>query len=366
MKMKKIFIISIFMLGMILPNINVKAVSMGEIDVDTVTSGDGLYSDEYTPGRYVYRGSNPDNYIMFNNELWRIISKEADGTYKIVRNEVLPEEMPFDRKDYRDSGSNGAGGTYCASDFNGCNAWMVSDNYFNKYSDDTIFQGTVLKDSTLNTYLNKDYYNNLSEESKRLIVDHNWNVGPVGNEIETYGDAIEETVAIDESSIKWNGKIALLQMSDVFFANSNLMDCNTRLKTDNNNELCKTTNYLIPGNGEYWLITPTAYSTDGVFQVDFEGYFAYNSWNSDVPTKVRPAAYIDSNIEFVSGDGTKDSPYVPKEKVVNQEQNNENKQEPEVVEVPSTSAYGSIIIATLGIVCVMVSVFVMKRVTSKN
>ena len=364
--MKKIIVISFFVLGMILPNINVKVVSMGEIDVDTVTSGDGLYSDEYTPGRYVYRGVNPNNYIEFNGELWRIVAKETDRTYKIVRNEVLPEEMPFDRKDYRDSGSNGAGGTYCASDFNGCNAWMVSDNYFNKYSDDTIFQGTVLKDSTLNTYLNKDYYNNLSEESKRLIVDHNWNVGPVGNEIETYGDATEETVAIDESSIKWNGKIALLQMSDVFFANSNLMDCNTRLKTDNNNELCKTTNYLIPGNGEYWLITPTAYSTDGVFQVDFEGYFAYNSWNSDVPTKVRPAAYIDSNIEFVSGDGTKDSPYVPKEKVVNQEQNNENKQEPEVVEVPSTSAYGSIIIATLGIVCVMVSVFVMKRVTSKN
>lgn len=39
---------------------------------------------------------------------------------------------------------------------------------------------------------------------------------------------------------------------------------------------------------------------------------------------------------------------------------------PEIVEVPSTSAYGSIIIATLGIVCVIVSIFVMRRVTSKN
>ena len=48
--------------------------------------------------------------------------------------------------------------------------------------------------------------------------------------------------------------------------------------------------------------------------------------------------------------------------------NNENdkgQQGPEIVEVPSTSAYASIIIAVLGIICVIVSVFVMRRVTKK-
>ena len=38
----------------------------------------------------------------------------------------------------------------------------------------------------------------------------------------------------------------------------------------------------------------------------------------------------------------------------------------QIVEVPSTSAYGSIIIIVLGIVCVIVSVFVMRRVTKKT
>ena len=58
--------------------------------VSVADSGDGLYADDTRAGRYVYRGSNPDNYIEFNDELWRIVAKEADGTYKIVRNEVLP------------------------------------------------------------------------------------------------------------------------------------------------------------------------------------------------------------------------------------------------------------------------------------
>ena len=56
-----------------------------DITDNVVSSGDGLYEDQYETGRYVYRGSEPNNYIMFNDELWRIIAKEADGTYKIIR-----------------------------------------------------------------------------------------------------------------------------------------------------------------------------------------------------------------------------------------------------------------------------------------
>ena len=48
-------------------------------------SGDGLYADEYEPGRYVYKGANPNNYITFNNEPWRIISVESDGTLKLIK-----------------------------------------------------------------------------------------------------------------------------------------------------------------------------------------------------------------------------------------------------------------------------------------
>ena len=49
-------------------------------DVPIVTTGDGLYKDEYEEGRYFYKGANVNNYITFNNEVWRIVSIEADKT----------------------------------------------------------------------------------------------------------------------------------------------------------------------------------------------------------------------------------------------------------------------------------------------
>ena len=55
---------------------------IGDQEVDIVSGGNGLYKDEYESGRYIYRGQDPDNYIMFNDELWRIIAKEADGHIK--------------------------------------------------------------------------------------------------------------------------------------------------------------------------------------------------------------------------------------------------------------------------------------------
>ena len=134
-----------------------KVTNIGGVRIPVVESGDGLYVDDTRAGRYVYRGSNPNNYIEFNDELWRIVAKEADGTYKIVRNDVLSEKIPFDESGNRDSKSEGAGGTYCATNLGGCTAWAINDNYVNEYSESKIIQGTVLKDASLNTYLNGEY-----------------------------------------------------------------------------------------------------------------------------------------------------------------------------------------------------------------
>ena len=51
--------------------------------------------------------------------------------------------------------------------------------------------------------------------------------------------------------------------------------------------------------------------------------------------------------------------------VIDNENTENNNQSPQIVEVPSTSAYASIIIAVLGIICVIVSVFVMRKMTKK-
>ena len=372
--MKKLFILGLFVIGMILPNINVKAVSIGGVEVPIVDSGDGLYTDDTRAGRYVYKGTNPNNYIEFNNELWRIVAKEADGTYKIVRNEVLPEEMPFDNEGYRDSESNGAGGTYCANYDEGCNSWAATKNLVESPAEftNTTQTGTVLLDSNLNTYLNGTYYNSLSNETKELIVSHAWGVGATYTDASFEDDDIDSSEFVtEESRYIWNGKVALLSSSDVLLATGNPSLCGTYNRYDDNLDTCASLNYLIPNSGWYWLLSPYSYTSNDVSGVFSDGVFddgGNASWLGDV----RPAVYIASDLKF-EGDGSKDNLYQITGKIENETttdtentDNGGNNQSPQVVEVPSTSAYASIIIAVLGIICVIISVFVMRRVTKKE
>lgn len=104
-KQRKIIIISVISLLFIMTigyaafntnlNINIKA-NLKEIAATTlkkkiVTSGDGLYEDSLIPQRYIYKGTNPDNYIKFNQETWRIISIEPDNSIKIIKQDDLGE-----------------------------------------------------------------------------------------------------------------------------------------------------------------------------------------------------------------------------------------------------------------------------------
>lgn len=58
---------------------------------EIVETGNGLYKIK---DKYIFRG-NTDNYIRFNDELWRIVSLEKDGTIKIVRNDLLEYESEY-------------------------------------------------------------------------------------------------------------------------------------------------------------------------------------------------------------------------------------------------------------------------------
>ena len=279
-----------------------------DITSNVVTTGDGLYEDEYEDGRYIYRGTNPNNYIWFNDEMWRIIAKEADGTYKIIKNGSLGN-MTFDSSGYRDASSNGAGGTYCINSNYGCNAWAKNDYFVSG-----TFSGTVLKDAELNTYLNNTFYNQLSKEYKNLIANHTYNVGPVlaaydGN----INDEPTSTLIQEEQAIKWTGNIGLINISEYLLANSNQNSCGTIGTTTQNIEICKTTNWIQQivenTNHKYaWAISATANYVQYV-QYIFNDFIIENrNTASDDYLEVIPVLYLNSNITL-SGSGTQSNPY---------------------------------------------------------
>lgn len=149
----------------------------------TVTTGDGLYKDEYEEGRYIYKGANPNNYLTFNDESagWRILSIEKDGTLKIIKNQSIGK-MVFDYED---------NGTYCKSSYEGCNAWSATSNMVKqpeifqfKYEEiihgittTVTVSGNVLEDSDINKYLNNTYYDTMTNKAKNNIEKHIFYIG---------------------------------------------------------------------------------------------------------------------------------------------------------------------------------------------
>ena len=285
------------------------------------TSCDGeLTEDSTEPGRYIYRGANPCNYITFNGETagWRIVSIESDGTMKIVRNTSLGD-MPWDAKGTRSSSTS----TYCtkASNYE-CNAWAATSNLVgtpaeftlynpngNSNTDTTTYSGTVAQDSSLNTFLNGEYYNNTSSNASYLrsdkgyIVAHNFYVGTPGNNKD------EETIALDtqqEKNYVWNGNVGLIQATDYLKASTDT-SCTSLKAAFNSPYPCGNGNYLKPSSGYYWTISPNVTSSRGsVWLVSGDGRLnysiAYNSYG------VRPAVYLSSNINL-KGEGSSGTPY---------------------------------------------------------
>ena len=269
-----------------------------DITDNVITSGDGLYNDEYNPGRYVYRGANPNNYIEFNGELWRIISKEADGTYKILRNEVLPEEMPFDSAGARTTG-------YCSkgsAPTSGCNAWAANVNLVGSPSEFTngTITGTVDADSEMLAYLNGEYLKSITI-NKDKIVSHDYNIGAV-----SYGNDDLATQIEGEKAYRWNGNVALINVSDYINANSNQELCGTHKNYNGNYATCNLSNYLF-NNKTWWLLNP-------IYSNNRFNFALYEIGNIAQPQSkdvrfVRPAVYLTSNLSL-SGSGTKSDPYV--------------------------------------------------------
>ena len=301
-------------------------VDMGGQNVELVTLGDGLYEDQYEDGRYVYRGSEPNNYIQFNNELWRIIAKETDGTYKIIRDEILPQNanytpMAYDVENHRLTENN----TYCTNPQWGCGVFAAVSGTFQ--TPDGKYSGTVTEDSSIKEYLNNTYYPTLNGTAKTQVQSHTFNIGSVQFLDVSGNDSIQKNIA-GEKMYQWTGNVGLVNVSDLLRASTNIA-CTSA--TDEMNavmqEVLKETcgSYLTtmsPINEElggigYW--TMNAFSAESVDYSDcvwnaafYQGVggFGNSRAGSDGRNGARPVLYLKSDIEITGGDGTKGNPFV--------------------------------------------------------
>ena len=248
-------------------NILEKGITIDELKSNITTSGDGLYIDTYEENRYIYKGANPNNYITFNDEFWRIISIESDNTIKIIKNESIGN-MIFD-----DTNSND---------------WA--------------------RPASLNTYLNTTYYNSLSEDTKSKIVSHDFNVGPA-----EWSNTDLKAQIQSENGTKWKGNVGLINESEYIRVNTNTAQCGNHKLAYDNRTVCPITNYInsIASNSEtatMWTITkPYSSNTMFIFWIN-PNMSTTGNQVKEYAFGIHPVVYLNKDIKL-KGEGTEANPY---------------------------------------------------------
>lgn len=276
---------------------------------------------------YRYIGQNPNNYIKFNNEIWRIIGvfETDDGTgkyekrLKIIRNESIGN-YSWDNKDT----TTGAESTY------GKNNWSDARlNYLLNPSHDGETGGSLYWNRKSGTCYNGQ--NNattacnftsigLTEQARAMVGNAKWYLGGSS----TYNDVTPSmyytrergTEVYSGRSTNWIGKVGLIYPSDYGFATSggsttNRASCMAKeiYNWDSSSYSdCKNNDWLVNSSYYWTLTTYSARSESGLIirPTAYIGYYLIYSPD----TAVRPVVYLKSSVAFSGGDGSSSSPYI--------------------------------------------------------
>ena len=295
---------------------------------ESLRESNGLKKDNTEDQNIRYYGSDPNNYVSFNNELWRIIGVFGNNV-KLVRSEKL-------------------GNLSWDSSANNVN----SGNGINQWGESTYTDGTTYEGSDLMQYLNKMYYkgetvtcygdsgnktttcptNRLDETSKSLIDNHTWNTG-APNDSALYNSTTKtydtvEFYRAERGSVtgkicssgyncndtvtrttEWTGYIALPYVTDWAYASSE-NDCNTKIDQSSTYK-CKNNNWMHRSTTT-WYLSPGAFSSFAYIAWSVSGVGSAGNSDAAFPLSAFPTIYLKSNVLIESGNGREDAPYILK------------------------------------------------------
>ena len=259
-------------------------------------SGNGLlYKSDYGVR---YKGNNPNNYIWYNKELYRIIGKtpvctavNTDGTCKTWNNNGLVKIIRNDSigglvyNADTTSSSTWVGSTIqenlneCFLKINSRNDAACATYCYSYY--DSSYKPVAKCDYTQNGIASSgDYYNMIYNGVY-------WNIG-VTSSTSTTGKTQYDKEKTSQTST--NLKIGLMYASDYGYAMNSTNDYKN--------------NWLFTKGFEW---TMTAYSSSSPVIVSYYG--GLNFYFASVGYAVRPVLYLKSNVYVISGDGSEGNPY---------------------------------------------------------
>ncbi|MBP3444347.1 MAG: hypothetical protein J6K23_00190 [Bacilli bacterium] len=279
----------------------------------------GLEVDDTTDKNLRYVGASPKNYLKFNDEIWRIVGvfnnittidelgkEKKESLVKIVRNDSLGDYS----WDSSESSTNYGWGV---------NEWSQADlmtelntDYINPSpTSETTKWFNGQNNAQNGTY---NYDKNIKSKSIDKIAKVRWNLGgynTVDSALNMY-NAERGTLHISNPSDGitrkdyWEGKIALIYLSDYGYASTDKA-CRDSMSSLTNNVLnCKNENWLF--NSKYqWTLSPNSGYANVVFFVNPGGGVNYNG--AGTAGGVRPVLFLKSDVVIIGGTGDEKNPY---------------------------------------------------------
>ena len=251
---------------------------------------------------YRYEGKNPNNYIWFNNEYWRIIGVFDSASHgvsgknlvKIIRADVL-DGLAWHKSDTND---------WTASSLKS----LLNGAYYN--AQDGTSSGYCYGYSTTAT-ANCDYTKRGIQSGYRsMIANVTWHLGGYSGTSATaeafYGYERGTTVYSGRPT-STTGYIGLMYPSDYGYSVLSSSCTRTTNLGSYNSAKCAGQSWLY-GKGYEWTLTPTSSYSSSVFALYFSGYLG--SFSANYGFGSRPVLYLDASVYKIDGDGSLNNPYI--------------------------------------------------------
>ena len=270
------------------------------IGLSGTTQGTGQVVNE---NGYRYEGKDPNNYVWFNNELWRIIGV-------------------FDENSHGQSGQNLV--KIIRADSIGGLAWHKSNtNDWTAASLMNLLNGAYLnsENGTGGEYCygystsvpagNCDYTETGINDTYRPMIENvTWYLGGHSTQSATaeafYGNERGTTVSSGRPT-ETTGYIGLMYPSDYGYSVLSSSCARTTNLGSYNNATCAGQSWMY-GQGYEWTITPSSSSSSYVFNVDYYGFL--RNFSAGFGYAARPVLYLDSSVYVIDGTGTQSDPYI--------------------------------------------------------
>ena len=250
---------------------------------------------------YRYEGKNPNNYIWFNNEYWRIIGvfdsashgQSGKNLVKIIRADVL-DGLAWHKSNTND---------WTTASLN----LLLNGAYYNAHDGTSsgycyVYNGILA---------NCDYtIRGIQSGYRGMIANVTWYLGGYSGYYATaeafYGYERGTTVYSGRPT-STTGYIGLMYPSDYGYSVLSSSCARTTNLSSYDNATCAGQSWLY-GKGHEWTLTPYSTNSASVFYLGYRGPLYYEFAHYGIGS--RPVLYLDASVYKTDGDGSLENPYI--------------------------------------------------------